>query len=439
MEEDSPTPRHPHHHLSSLVVRPSDSGGGNSDYEPGEVRRDPPPYSRSDRYNDSSGHVMRAGSVSPLRHRKVDDRYRADLDNSSGLHVMHAGSVSPFQHREVDDRYRPDFDDTINPHVMHAGSVSPLRRRKMDDRFRSDFDNTRGPHVRHADSVSPLRHRKVDVRYRSDFDNLRGPQRGRGFMGGRAPDRFRDFSPPYGRGRGGRPFGRNFDTHGGFGNGQFRNDGTNRNSSNVAPREGDWMCPDPVCGNLNFARRDYCNKCHTPRFGPGDSPRRNYLGPPRVPGPPLDRSPVRGSLNGYRSPLRGGLGRDGPREFRAGPPHIRHGGRFPDQYMRRERQDPEEDNEESGRFDRPVPSDWRDRGRDNFFNGRRGYDDARNGRRPLSPPLPPPPSRDRWARDVRERSRSPKIGGPLRDHRRDLPMGRGRGPRWGMPRERFLY
>ncbi|KAJ9538803.1 hypothetical protein OSB04_031536 [Centaurea solstitialis] len=33
--------------LSSLVVRPTDSGGGGggggSDYEPGEVRRDPPP------------------------------------------------------------------------------------------------------------------------------------------------------------------------------------------------------------------------------------------------------------------------------------------------------------------------------------------------------------------------------------------------------------
>lgn len=42
--------------LSSLVVRPSDSGGGGggggSDYEPGEVRRDAPPYSRPDRYPD---------------------------------------------------------------------------------------------------------------------------------------------------------------------------------------------------------------------------------------------------------------------------------------------------------------------------------------------------------------------------------------------------
>ncbi|KAI9192863.1 hypothetical protein LWI28_028648 [Acer negundo] len=53
----------PHHQplISSLVVRPSvsdgggDGGGGRgggSDYEPGEVRREPPPYYRSDRYSD---------------------------------------------------------------------------------------------------------------------------------------------------------------------------------------------------------------------------------------------------------------------------------------------------------------------------------------------------------------------------------------------------
>ncbi|GMP97044.1 hypothetical protein CsSME_00045449 [Camellia sinensis var. sinensis] len=41
-----------------LVVWPSDSGGGgeagcDSDYELGEVRRDPPPYFRSDRFSDN--------------------------------------------------------------------------------------------------------------------------------------------------------------------------------------------------------------------------------------------------------------------------------------------------------------------------------------------------------------------------------------------------
>lgn len=47
--------------LSSLVVRPSisdgggDGGGRGSDYELGEVRREPPQYTRSDRYNDDPG------------------------------------------------------------------------------------------------------------------------------------------------------------------------------------------------------------------------------------------------------------------------------------------------------------------------------------------------------------------------------------------------
>ncbi|KAI3524626.1 hypothetical protein L1887_03286 [Cichorium endivia] len=53
-DKDTTTPHQPL--LSSLVVRPTDSGGGGggSDYEPGEVRRDPPPYSRSDRFADNN-------------------------------------------------------------------------------------------------------------------------------------------------------------------------------------------------------------------------------------------------------------------------------------------------------------------------------------------------------------------------------------------------
>ncbi|GAB4852603.1 hypothetical protein Ancab_016817 [Ancistrocladus abbreviatus] len=65
--------------LSSLVVRPSDSGGGGgSDYEPGEVRHDAPPYSRSDRYSDEHGFRTWAVSGSPV-HR--DRRFSSDYDH----------------------------------------------------------------------------------------------------------------------------------------------------------------------------------------------------------------------------------------------------------------------------------------------------------------------------------------------------------------------
>ncbi|XP_043706142.1 uncharacterized protein LOC122655844 isoform X1 [Telopea speciosissima] len=327
-------------YLSSLVVRPTESsggGGGGSDYESGEVRHDP----RSDRFPES-GYGLRAGSGSPLRHRKFD-------------------------------RY-----------------------------------------------------------YGSDFDRPAGSQRGRGFRGGRGHGRFQDYSPPYGRGRSsGRSYARGFEEPG-FGTPPFRGEGINRNNPNVSPREGDWICPDPSCGNLNFARREYCNKCNRLRFGPGSSPRRNYQGPvphappPRFFGPPTNRSPARG-MNGYRSPPHD-WGRDRPRMFDADPPHLRHGGRFPENQMRRERLDyPEEEEDYRARdkFDGPLPLEWgpRDRGRENFFHERRGYD-GRNDRHPLSPP-PPPSHRGRWGHDLRERSRSPiRVGPPPRDFRRDPYMDR---------------
>ncbi|KAL3337515.1 hypothetical protein AABB24_029916 [Solanum stoloniferum] len=128
-EKDQPTP-----HLSSLVVRPTDSGGENggggagSDYEPGEVRRDAPPYSRSDRFSDSHG----------------------------------------------------------------------------------------------------------------------GPPRSHGFGSGRDPGRHRDYSPPYGRGRhAGRFVGRSYDGPG-YGARQVRGEGLPRSNPNVRPRDGDWMCTDPL-------------------------------------------------------------------------------------------------------------------------------------------------------------------------------------------------
>lgn len=301
-----------------------------------------------------------------------------------------------------------------------------------------------------AVSGSPVRRRDVDRRYSpAPIERLDGPPRHRGFGGGRdnlrSPGRYRDFSPPHARGRGGRPFGRGFDGHGhghGHGPGAIRGEGMHKNNPNVRPREGDWYCTDPACGNLNFARREYCNNCKRSRYAPAGSPRR-YGGPPppmgpprRFPGPPMDRSPGRFG-NGYRSSPPRGWPRDGPRDFGPGGPPPRHEGRFPDHHLRRDRLDyPDEDFRDRGKFDRPPPPEWgpRDHGRDGFLD-RKGYE-----RRPLSPLAPPPPPpRGRWAdRDMRERSRSPIRGGPPpKEFRRDPYMERGREDRRGVGRDRM--
>ncbi|KAG7390533.1 Zinc finger Ran-binding domain-containing protein 2 [Phytophthora pseudosyringae] len=51
--------------------------------------------------------------------------------------------------------------------------------------------------------------------------------------------------------------------------------------------DGDWACPNPGCSNINFARRNSCNRCQTPRpeeAGGGDKPKpkggADFRGPP---------------------------------------------------------------------------------------------------------------------------------------------------------------
>ncbi|CAL5334449.1 unnamed protein product [Camellia sinensis] len=79
-----------------LVVRPSDrgSGGGggggeagcDSDYEPGEVRRDPPPYSRSDRF---SNNLTCLQNLNPNPNPNLSSRLRVgSLNSGSGRSVL---------------------------------------------------------------------------------------------------------------------------------------------------------------------------------------------------------------------------------------------------------------------------------------------------------------------------------------------------------------
>ncbi|KAF3783963.1 TATA-binding protein-associated factor 2N [Nymphaea thermarum] len=359
----------PQGNLSSMVVGPAEPvGSGGADFEAGEVRRDREQYySRSERFSERQGYGIRAGSGSPLRHRKVDRRYDTEFDHGDA------------------------------PHRSHGG-----------------------------------------------------------FRGGRGPGRFREFSPPYGRGRGGRSFGRGLDGLD-FGVSSYRGEGMSRNNPNVPPRVGDWICSEPSCGNLNFARRAYCNNCNKLRrdmapFGPLGSPRGDYPAgpphphslPPHVGGPPMDRGPGR-EINGYGSPPRG-WSRDGFREFDDGMPPPRHGERLPDHRMGREFRDRADYHIENeyrgrGRFD-GSPREWRHgmggrwRGRDEFHERDEFFDDrrevyGRGGRRAPSPPSLP----DRWVRDSRVRSRSPVRG--MKEYNGDPFVGRGREDRRGIGRDRI--
>ncbi|KAE9600316.1 putative Zinc finger, RanBP2-type, TAF15/EWS/TLS family [Lupinus albus] len=285
-------------------------------------------------------------------------------------------------------------------------------------------------------SASPVHRRDANYHFGSDYNHL---SQSHGYGVGRGPGRYRDPSPPHVRGRvGGRPTGRAFDRPD-FVPGLAGGEVNSRNNPSVRPRAGDWICPDLRCGNLNFARRDYCNKCKRSRPAAARSPRRAYPGPPPLCTPPrrIPGSPER-TVVGYRSPPRGLAREYGSVAL----PPFRHEGRFADLHVHRDRIDYLEDAYRGrNKFDRPPPPldrDSRDRRRDDFYNKRKGFE-----RRPLSPPAPLLPSLlphhgGPWAHDVRERSRSPLRGGPPpKDYRRDMFVCRGRDDRRALGRDRI--
>ncbi|KAG5413222.1 hypothetical protein IGI04_000789 [Brassica rapa subsp. trilocularis] len=273
---------------------------------------------------------------------------------------------------EDDSRDRPSFPrsdrhKSDNGHRTRASSSSPPPRRPFED------------HHRHG---SDLNHSGALLRGGREFSSRR-----------ESSGRHRDYSPPNARvGAGSRRFDGPEPAHGR----SFRSDGFGRNNNHpkVQPRDGDWYCLDPLCRNLNFARREVCFKCKRRRYAPANTPP-----PPRLLPPPMNLSPRR-DFNGYRSPPRGY-----PRDY---PPP---------------------------RLDHPT---WRDRDREGGDRLRYSNLEYPPNRRLASdwvpephyerrPPLSPPRGGG-CGRHSRERSRSPPMRGPpppLRDYRRDSYLERG--------------
>jgi len=109
----------------------------------------------------------------------------------------------------------------------------------------------------------------------------------------------KQWQPGGGGGRGGRGGGRGGGMdRGGRGGGR---DGGGPMGRGGPPRSGDWQCPNPDCGNNNFAWRNECNRCKAQKpEGEDDGP---------SPG------------DGFRGRGRGGpMGRGGPGRGRGGPP-----------------------------------------------------------------------------------------------------------------------
>ncbi|KAL5225055.1 hypothetical protein ABZP36_011694 [Zizania latifolia] len=323
--------------LSSLVVKPpprQENGASSSSSPDAAARSSSPP---------AAGVPSRHRGSSLPRHRhdfsSPDPRVRERLRSPLQPPDRRLPGSPPPQRRRLSP---PPQRRRLSPPPQRRRLSPPPQRRRLSPppqhrRLSPPGFQPRHPRLynepqgygMHA-GPSPPRQRKQE---NSNFDDGCGPRYAHGYQGGGgAVARFRDGSPPYGRG--GRSYGRGFSAPGK----EFINiDGeyVHRNDPNLSPREGDWICQNPICGNLNFARRTHCNNCNKYRYSrevcePSHSPHRGYFnhlprGPPRNPGP-SDRAPPR-DMTKLRSPQRGG-GVSDPKGFARSPPD--HAGRFAD-------------------------------------------------------------------------------------------------------------
>ncbi|KAG2606290.1 translation initiation factor IF-2-like [Panicum virgatum] len=358
--------------LSSLVVKPpspQENGGGSSPPSPAARAAHSP--------SPGGGGSYRARGASAPRHRREFS--------------------PPPRPRGWERRRSPP-----PPERRRPGSPPPQRRRfSPSPRFQPPrhprFHNEQSGYGMHG-GPSPPRPRRPEA---SKFDDAVGPHYTHGYQGGgRGSARFREGSPPYGRG--GRSYGRGFGAHPGKDFINIDGEYVHRNDPNLSPREGDWICQNPNCGNLNFARRTHCNNCNKFRYSareayePRRSPPRGYpnppRGPPRMVGPPGDRAPPR-EMSRYRSPPQG-WGAGDPRGYAARSPPERPV-RFTDSSPK-ERMGFRGERDPRGRakFEWSATDDYgrRERLHDGYLD--------RSRRRSGSP-------RANWGNDLRDRSRTP--------------------------------
>ncbi|KAL6602731.1 hypothetical protein ACP70R_043092 [Stipagrostis hirtigluma subsp. patula] len=382
--EPAPAPAPPRPPLSSLVVRPPTpppENGGSS----------PPSAARTPRSSSPANGSLRRVTPPPRRRR----------------------DFSPPEPRGWERRRSPPPPERRRspppPERRRFGSPPPppQRRRFTPPRFQPRHprfhDEPQGYGM--YSGPSPPRPRRQEGR---PFDDAVGPRYTRGYQGGgRGGSRFREGSPPYGRG--GRSYGRGYSAPG---KDLINIDGeyVHRNDPNLSPREGDWICQNPNCGNLNFARRTHCNNCNKYRYAPevyepSRSPRRGYFsppprGPPRIVDPPGDRAPPR-EMARYRSPPHGWRVGD-PRGYAARSPPDR-AGRFTEPSLK-ERMGFRGDRDLRDR----VKFEWS--AADDYGQREHPHDELyldRSRRRSGSP-------RGNWVNDLRDRSRSPARNRPLK-------------------------